>query len=47
MTDIIFPLFMFCGWHLLVLGAGAAIGYFRPWTWRIVVPEEDEIFRVK
>ena len=36
MTDILFPLFLLCGWHLLVLLAGVAIGHFRPWRWRIV-----------
>lgn len=34
--DFILPLFLFCGWHLLVLGVGVWIGANRPWQWRIV-----------
>jgi hypothetical protein len=37
--EAILPIFVFCGWHLVVLALGAAIGYYRPWRWRIVRPE--------
>jgi hypothetical protein len=34
--DFFWPITLFCGWHLLVLGVGVWIGYQRPWRWRIV-----------
>jgi len=36
--DILGPLFLFCGWHFIVLAIGIAIGHYKPWRWRIVRP---------
>lgn len=39
--DMLGPLFLFCGWHLIVLAVGVAIGLYKPWRWRIVRPEQS------
>lgn len=40
--DFFWPITLFCGWHLLIFGAGVWIGYQRPWRWRIVRDEDNK-----
>ena len=43
MGEMFWPATGCCFWHLAIIALSVAIGHFKPWTWKLVIPGRDEI----